>query len=293
MMHTRKNLLGPLVLIGMVVLLSPASASAQATKVGVIDTIQASLALKLSAHQAVAGALDDLGAGMVPLEDMTSDDANCTESDCFITIAKRVGATHLLLIGGVANPAGYRLTLDVRDGETGRSLGTDGKDCELCAEEQFATTLQERVTKLWKRVMREEARAESAGGGHRLQPVVAEPETQRPARTVPPWWTQRTPIFGMALGAVGLVGIGFGAYYIAQDGKTVETSHLAGAESHPIIVRDTGKWGWTFLGVGLASVAAGVAMMIWGGDDGGAADSNRSNVQALVGPGSLGLQGKF
>jgi hypothetical protein len=285
-MDTRKHLSLLLVLLGMV--LCPVIAQAGDTKVGVVDTIQASLPLKLNARQAVASALDELGVAMVPLEDMTTEDAACTESDCFRASAKRVGATHLLLVAGVANPAGYRLSLDVRDSDSGRSLGTDGKDCELCSEDQFSTTLQERVTSLWKRIAREEARAKAAASKRHLQAVAGDAEEKPTAPPPPaPIWTQRTPMFGLSLGVLGLVGIGFGAYYIAVDGNTIESTHPAdAAQSHPVIVRDTGKWGWSFLGLGAVSVLAGSAMVIWGRDDG-------TTVSVAVGPSSLGLQGKF
>ena len=139
-------------------LLLPAAAWAQA-KVVVLDTIQASLKLKLGVRQAVATALDDLSVPMIPLEDVLPEDASCTDATCYTAIAKRVGATHLLLVQGVANPAGYRLSLDVRDGESGRTLGTDGKDCELCAEDWLVPTVQEKVTGLWVRVMQEQSAA--------------------------------------------------------------------------------------------------------------------------------------
>jgi hypothetical protein len=290
MMHSPKRLFGYLVLAGLACL--PASAEAADPKVGVIDTIQASLSLRLNARQAVATALDELGIAMVPMEDLTTEDAACTESACFISVAKRVGATHLILVSGVANPAGYRLSLDVRDGATGRSLGTDGKDCELCAEDQFGTTLQERVTSLWKRVAREEDRAQAATRKRRLKPVVADGEESRSAPSAESSsWAKPVPIIGLGLGAVGLVGIGFGAYYVAVDGKAVEYSHPAQPEnSHAILVRDTGKWGWMFLGLGAASLIGGTAMVIWGRDDSG---GGQGDVSVVVGPGSLGLQGKF
>jgi hypothetical protein len=286
MMDARKQLFGLLVLVGVV--LCPLTASAGASKVAVIDTVQASLVLKLNARQAVAEALDELGAGMVPLEDLTTEDSNCSESDCYIATAKRVGATHLLLVGGVANPAGYRMSLEVRDGATGRSLGTDGKDCELCSEEQFATTLRERVSALWKRVMREEARARAAGRNRHLQPVAGDTEGKTTSAPEPtPFWMQRTPMMGLGFGLAGLVGIGFGAYYIAVDGNAVEMSHPDDPmKSSAIIVRDTGKWGWSLLGVGAVALVAGTSMVIWGREDG-------PTVSVAVGPASLGLQGKF
>jgi hypothetical protein len=266
--------------------LCPVFARAGEAKVAVVDTIQASLTLKLNARQAMATALDDLGVAMVPLEDMTPEDAACAESECFATSAKRVGATHVLLLSGVANPAGYRLALDIRDGESGRSLGTDGKDCELCSEDQFATTLQERVNKLWKRVAREDARAKALAG-HKMGPVVETEEKPVVPRDAPSFWSQPTPVMGLGLGVVGLLGIGVGAYYIAVDGNSLEMSHPQDAsKSHSILVRDTGKWGWSFLGVGAVSLVAGAAMVIWGRDDG-------TTISVAVGPRSVGLQGKF
>jgi len=285
MLRLRRNLLGPLVLIGMVLL--PAAASAEGNKVAVVDTVQATLRLKLGIRQAVVTALDDLSIAMVPLEDLTPEDAACTEAACFAEVAKRVQATHVLVVQGVANPAGYRLSLDLRDGETGRTLGSDSKDCELCSEDQFVPTMQEKVNKLWNRVMQEQAAqpvAEPATAKptrHAMGPVT-DAET-RPGVDVSPWWKQPTPMMGVGFGVVGALAIGFGVYYIAQDGKTVTTDI---ANGKPIIVRDTGKWGWSLLGVGAVSLAAGSAMVIWGRDDG-------TSVSVAVGPRSLGLQGKF
>ena len=258
----------------------PAVAFAEGAKVAVVDTVQATLQLKLGIRQAVATALDDLSVAMVPLEDLTAEDATCADEPCFVAIAKRVEATHVMVVQGVANPAGYRLSLEVRDGETGRSLGSDGKDCELCAEDQFVPAVQDKVSKLWKRVMREQAPKPQPAMG-----PVSDTQT-RPGVDVsatPPWWKQPTPAMGIGFGAVGLVAVGFGVYYIAQDGKAAETSKLNGT---PIILRDTGKWGWSLLGVGVVSLAAGSAMVIWGRDDG-------TSVSVAVGPASLGLQGKF
>jgi hypothetical protein len=270
--------------------LLPAVAWAQA-KVAVVDTVQATLRLKLGIRQAVATALDDLSVAMVPMEDLTPEDAACTDPACFAGIAKRVQATHVFIVQGVANPAGYRLTLDVRDGETGRSLGTDAKDCELCAEDQFVPTVQDKVTKLWIRIMQEQQPAPAPAVEPTPEPTpkhmgkVSDTD-QRPGVDVsalPPWWQQPTPLMGVGFGAVGLLAVGFGIYYIAQDGKTAETSK---ANGKPIILRDTGKWGWSLLGVGAVSLVAGSAMVIWGRDDG-------TSVSVAVGPRSLGLQGKF
>jgi hypothetical protein len=265
--------------------LLPAAAWAADAKVAVVDTVQATLRLKLSIRQAVAGTLDDLSVAMVPMEDLTPEDAACTEPACFSEVAKRIGATHLLLVQGVANPAGYRLSLDIRDGETGRSIGTDSKDCELCAEDQFAKTVQERVGKLWTRVIKEQT-AQAAPAPTPLPPQmvkVPEPE-ERPGVDVtaaPSFWQQPTPVMGLGFGAVGLLAAGFGIYYIAVDGHAVTSD-----KGHGIILRDTGKWGWSLLGVGVVSLAAGSAMVIWGRNDG-------TNVSVAVGPRSLGLQGKF
>ena len=271
-----------MVLVGMMLL--PAAAWGQA-KVVVLDSVQTSLKLKLGVRQAVASALDDLSVAMVPLEDVLPEDVACADPACYAAIAKRVEATHVLLVQGVANPAGYRLTLDVRDGESGRTLGTDGKDCELCAEDQLATTVQQKVTSLWIRVMQEQAGPSAAAPPPPAAAVVPAraPTTGEETSGTSPWWQQRTPLMGLGFVTAGLVATGFGVYYVIQDGKTVTTDQV---NQKPIMVRDTGKWGWSLAGVGVVSLLAGSAMMIWGGDDG-------SSVAVAVGPQSIGLQGRF
>jgi hypothetical protein len=266
----------PVSVIVAFLLAAPAAAWAQA-KVVVLDSVQASLNLKLGVRQAVATALDDLSVAMTPLEDLLPEDASCSDAACFAAIAKRVEGTHLLLVKGVANPAGYRLSIEVRDGESGRALGTDGKDCELCAEDQLPTTVQEKVTALWVRVMQEQAAAATPAAAAPTPVTVTEP------RAATPWYQQSTPLAGAGFAAFGLLATGIGVYYIAQDGKATESSAVNG---HAIIVRDTGKWGWTLAGVGLVSLAAGSAMMIWGQEDG-------ANVAVAIGPRSVGLQGRF
>jgi hypothetical protein len=87
---------------------------------------------------------------------------------------------------------------------------------------------------------------------------------------------------GLGFAGLGLLGIGFGVYYVAVDGKAVEKN----AFGDGVILRDTGKWGWSFVGVGAVSLLAGSAMIIWGRDDG-------TEVSVAVGPNSVGLQGKF
>jgi hypothetical protein len=259
--------------------LLPAAAFAQ-SKVVVVDTVQATQKLKPAVRQAVAAAMDDQSVAMIPMESVTAEDLACAEPACFVSTAKRVGASYVLLVQGVANPAGYRLSLDLRDGETGRSLGTDGKDCELCAEDQFAPTIRERVSKLWTRVMRESAAPTPAA------PVAATPAADRPGvdlSSIPPWWEQPRPVAGLALGVAGLAAIGIGIYYIAVDGNASESSSTA---DHPIILRDTSKWGWTLAGVGGVAALAGASMFIWGRDDG-------THVDVVMGPTSVGLHGKF
>jgi hypothetical protein len=255
------------------------------SKVAVVDNVQAVLKLKVDIRQAVAAALDDLHVGMIAIEALTPADAACADAACFSAVAKRLGATHLLLMHGVANPAGYRLNLDIRDGQTGQSLGTDSKVCELCADDQFAATVRERVSKLWPRLVQEPS-LNPEPSPLSLAPAVPPPGAQPGVDTsaILPWWEQPTPMMGVGFSAVGALAIGFGLYYVAVDGNTVQTSK--DNPNKAVIVRDTGKWGWSLFGVGAVSLLAGSAMVIWGRDDG-------TNVSVAVGPHSLGLQGKF
>jgi hypothetical protein len=109
---------------------------------------------------------------------------------------------------------------------------------------------------------------------------------QRPGvdtTALPPWWRQHTPVVGLALAAVGVLAGGFGSYYVAVDGNTLEKDKING---NGILVRNTGTWGWSLLGLGAASVVIGSAMVIWGREDG-------SEISLAVGPASMGLQGRF
>ncbi len=250
------------------------------TEVAIVNTVQASAKLIQDVQQTATNTMYGLAVGVVPPEKLTPEGAACAKPDCFAALAKRVGATHVLVVQGSADPSGYRLSLNVRDGATGRSLGTDGKDCELCEEDQFTPAVEERIGALWNRVMQEQEAANAAPA------VVVPPVEQRPGvetTVVTPWWKQRTPVMGLGFMAAGLVAAGFGAYYVAVDGDTVTSNRI---NANPIILRDTGKWGWTLVGVGVASLAVGTAMVIWGTDDG-------THVSVAVGPGSLGLQGRF
>lgn len=282
MLGTRRNSLASVVLLGIVLL--PAAAGAE-TKVAVIDSFQASLTLKLGVREAVATALDALSVPMVPFEDILPEDASCADASCYAATAKRVEATHVLLVQGVANPAGYRLALEVRDGDSGRGLGTESKDCELCAESQLSPTIHEKVTALWNRVMQEQAAAAEAAAApphEEEEPQSMERVRLPERRETPPWWQQRTPGIGLGFVGLGLVGMGFGTYYVVVDGKATHTNPQGDA----VIKRDTGKWGWSLAGVGAISLLAGSAMIIWGRDDG-------TEVSVAVGPNSVGLQGRY
>lgn len=275
----RKNLFG--LVIALATALLPGAVLAQA-KVAVVDSVQAPARLKQGVRQAVAAALDDLSVGMVPIEDVRAGDLACADAVCFVSTAQRLAATHVLLVQGVANPAGYRLSLDLRDGETGRSLGTDGKDCELCAEDQFAPTIRDRVTKLWMRVMKESAPVQASPS----VPAATTPSVQRPGvdvSSIPPWYEQPRPVVGLGLAAAGLAAIGVGIYYIAVDGNASESSAI---QNHAVIQRDTQKWGWTLIGMGGVAALAGTSMFVWGRDDG-------TQVEVVMNPTSVGLHGKF
>lgn len=255
--------------------------AARAEKVAIIDTMQASLQLKLGIRDAVATTLDGLSVLMVPFEDILPEDATCADSSCYAAMAKRVEATHVLLVQGVANPAGYRISLEVRDGESGRNLGADGKDCDLCAESQLVPTIKDKLSVLWNRVKEEQAAAAAAAQAQAVVPPQPEPVAER-EREVVPWWKQPTPGIGLGFAGLGLVGIGFGVYYVAVDGKAAEKN----VDGKGVMLRDTGKWGWSLVGAGAISLLAGSAMIIWGRDDG-------TVVSVAVGPNSLGLQGRF
>jgi hypothetical protein len=240
--------------------------------------------VRASAEQALRA----LGVDVVPQNRVKSALDECNIPSCLAELGSQAGASHILEIQGSYVNESYNLRLDLRDGGTGRILGSDSKECEICSAKDFYRAVTDRTTALWMRVVREQG---SAGA----VPVQSVPVTPAQIdttedRTIPPptisgrsFWRQPWPLFGLAVTVGGAALLGFGGYYLAVEGQTDPS--CAGQRACPF-TRSTAGLGWGLLAGGSAALLGGVAILIWGRDD---------PIEAAIslGPGTVSFHGRF
>ncbi|MGB8295649.1 MAG: hypothetical protein WCG85_09510 [Polyangia bacterium] len=239
--------------------------------------------VRASAEQA----LRELGVEVVPQSQVKVSLDDCNIPACLADVGRQARASHILEIQGSYVNESYNLRLDLRDGETGRILGSDAKECEICSARDFYRAVKDRSAALWTRVVREQTGAGAA-------PTEAAPATPArvdltktkvappPAKAGRSFWRQPLPLVGLGLTAGAAVLLGFGSYYLAVDG---DPDPSCGGRLCPF-KRSTATLGWGLVGGGVAALAGGVALLIWGRDD--------PDAPAIsLGPGTVTLSGSF
>ena len=113
--------------------------------------------VRASAEQA----LRELGVEVVPQSQVKTSLDDCNVPSCLAELGRQAGASHILEIQGSYVNESYNLRLDLRDGETGRILGSDAKECEICSARDFYRAVKDCSAALWTRVVREQGSAES------------------------------------------------------------------------------------------------------------------------------------
>jgi len=242
--------------------------------------------VRASAEQA----LRELGVEVVPQSQVKTSLDDCNVPSCLAELGRQAGASHILEIQGSYVNESYNLRLDLRDGETGRILGSDAKECEICSARDFYRAVKDRSAALWTRVVREQGSAESvpspavATTPARTELTEAKPAPP-PAKVGRSFWRQPLPLFGLGLTAGAAVLLGFGGYYLAVDGDPAGCQG-AGVDKFCAFKRSTAVPGWGLLAGGGAALLGGVAILVWGRDDpGGPAIS--------LGPGTVAFSGRF
>jgi hypothetical protein len=273
-------------LVGLISLLFCPSAWAT-NRILVFDSIETTLQLQNEAREAIKAALMEHQFSEVAFANLK--DSSCGTLSCQVDLARQKNVDYLLLLKGMAGGTGYQLFIELRDVTTGRILGSDSKECELCDPKDFSKAARDRTTLVLNRVQQE---IEAQKALKPLAPkVVPEPPPSKTASdptTLPSWiergfWEQPLPVVGLGLAVAGAGALGFGIYMLAIDGKDV---CAAGEKSPCPNKRDSKTWGLIATGTGALGLIVGSALAIWGQD-------SKSDVQVMVSPNSIGLWGRF
>ena len=267
------------------------SAWAAAPRVVLVENAGGAPEVRQKVRASVEDALRGLGVEVVVQERINPGAGDCTAPSCLADLGRQAGASHLLEIRGSYANESYNLRLDLRDGATGRVLGSDSKECEICSAKDFYRAVQDRSAALWSRVAREQ------GSVSTPVPDTAGATSVSPARSgsgetaiVPPvreahrsLWQQPLPLLGLGLILSGAVAMGFAGHYLAVDG---DPDPSCPDKLSCVNKRATADLGWELLAGGGAAVLAGVAIVLWG------RDAPDGPVLSL-GPGRVSLSGRF
>jgi len=236
--------------------------------------------VRASAEQALRA----LGVEVVPQNQIGAALDDCNVPSCLAELGRQAGASHILEIQGSYVNESYNLRLDLRDGGTGRILGSDSKECEICSAKDFYRAVKDRSAALWTRVVHEQAGAGpvpiGADSATPAQSNLAEAKAAPPRRS---FWRQPLPVFGLGLAAGGAVLLGFGVHYLAVDGDPDPSCR---PQQPCAFKRTTTGLGWGMVAGGSAALLGGVAIAIWGRDE-------PAGTTVSLGPGTLFLSGNF
>ena len=235
-------------------------------------------------------ALRALGVDVVPQSQVKTSLDDCNIPSCLAELGRQAGASHILEIQGSYVNESYNLRLDLRDGETGRILGSDAKECEICSARDFYRAVKDRSSALWTRVVHEQGSTEAVSPpAVSVTPTRADSAEEKvalsPATAGRSFWRQPLPLFGLGLTAGAAVLLGFGGYYLAVDGDPVGNCQVS-TPACGAYKRSTAGLGWGLLAGGGAALLGGVAILLWGRDE-------PTGPAVSLGPGTVTLSGDF
>jgi len=243
--------------------------------------------VRLKVRASAEQALRELGVEVVPPGRGSPAGDGCSVPSCLAELGRQAGASHILEIQGSYMNESYNLRLDLREGATGRILGSDSKECEICSGKDFYRAIKERTVALWTRVVREQGSA--AASPDASQAPAARPDSSRTGSAQSAQgarrslWRQPLPLVGLGLALGGVVAMGFGGHYLSVNG---DPDPSCAGQDDCAFTRRTAGLGWGLMAGGGAALLAGVAIVIWGRDD-------QAGAALSLGPGTVCLAGKF
>ncbi|HEX4508733.1 MAG TPA: hypothetical protein VH328_01580, partial [Burkholderiaceae bacterium] len=178
----------------------------------------------------------------------------------------------------------YRLHLLLEDAKTGSTLVARDDVCEICTEKDATETVNIAASAL-KTALDHLPRAQPQAAAPvqivSLPQPAPHPSTRARLRRILPW---------VAIGA-GAVSMGFGAYYLAVDGKGLHCGNDICGQSN-----DSKAWGIEGLAIGAAVAATGLVFVLLPNhaSEGGKANTPPSRtVGVAVLPNALAAWGTF
>jgi hypothetical protein len=263
-------------------------AAVAAPRVVVLEMAGGARDIRQEVRASAEQALRTLGVEVVPQDRVNTALEECNIPSCLAEVGRQAGASHILEIQGSYVNESYNLRLDLRDGETGRILGSDAKECEICSARDFYRAVKDRAAALWTRVVHEQGSTEAVPSrAVSVTPTRADSAEEKvvppPARAGRSFWRQPLPLLGLGLTAGAGVLLGFGGYYLAVDGDPASSCQ---GQPPCAYKRSTAGLGWGLLAGGGAALLGGVAILIWGRDD-------PTGPAVSLGPGTATLSGSF
>ena len=222
-----------------------ASRAADDARLLLVDSTKSGLSPELGGRvrAAIVQAANGLGIGVI----RDSAAVACGSQECVVDAGKNVGATHVVWIEASFRNESYSLNLEVWDVEANRELGSDSRECAICANQDLLDAALGRGRAVLDRSLRNSSVGESVE-----KPATPVPTT--PSSTKSGWSSPRL----LAGAGLTLAGIGAGItgiYYIVQDGARVN--------GDPYNVRDTMTPGVALGVAGATAFVCGVTLLTW------------------------------
>jgi hypothetical protein len=222
------------------------------------------------------------GITLVPSSTLPDRLLRCELPGCLPQIAAASGAALVLSVEAQFAKESFKLTIRLWNADEGKLLGSDGRDCPICDEQDLWGSAALLTQGLIERARREPSKAPvaiplvAAAAPPVSSPAplsVAPVDPQAPSNHPGPFVTYS----GFALAAAGLAALVVGSYYISVDGDR--------ACSQCARVRDTSKYGWPIAAAGGAALLGGAGLVAW--------SFWPDHATVAVGPTSVFVAGRF